>query len=143
MEAGIYGVARLLFGCWSVYFLHASDTFGNSQKKGTLIQTPQNYNPYYGDPKKVPLILGNPHLNALETACARNLESDSPWKAGAAAGSYEVLRKSLQVPFEQLIPFPEYKTHPATLIPIFFFNLPEWGVFHIKGVGGLNIRGRG
>ena len=25
MEAGIYGVDRLQFGCWSVYFLHASE----------------------------------------------------------------------------------------------------------------------
>ena len=34
-----------------------------SQNKGNPVQTPKYCNPYYGDPNKVPLIIGNPHLN--------------------------------------------------------------------------------
>ena len=41
-----------------------------SQNKGTPINTPNHHNPYYGDPKKVPLILGNPPFNLTWFNCS-------------------------------------------------------------------------
>ena len=33
-----------------------------SRNQGTPIQNPKHYNPYYGGPQEVPLILGHPHF---------------------------------------------------------------------------------
>ena len=39
-----------------------------SQNRGTPIFTPKYYNPYYGDPQKIPLILGNPQVWTVQTS---------------------------------------------------------------------------
>ena len=46
-----------------------------SLNKGTPIQAPKYYNPYFWDPKKVPPILAKPHVN-VALASKRKLPED-------------------------------------------------------------------
>ena len=48
-----------------------------SPHKGTPIQTLTYYNPYYGDPEKVPLILGNPQILHMPLLALYGILQDS------------------------------------------------------------------
>ena len=65
-----------------------------SQNRGTPIQTPKYYNPYYGDPKKVPLILGNSHIGQQEDtfAASTSLLLEGRWEC--AGRPLEVLEEA-------------------------------------------------